>query len=127
MTEPKEPLKSGEKNENDPIIGAADLRSAGGIAPGYGLAGTAAQNPDYPAITFHRKEVQRTTGTDSRNALALQNADGELSEFQVVIYDRSYMAAALMLRQVREALEPIGMVLESAADGYEYEQNVMQS
>ena len=82
------------------------------------------QGPTYPAISYHRKDYRRAGGSDSRNPLAIQSADGEQSEFQIVIYDRVYTDAARLLRQVKTELETIGLTLESVADGYEFEQNV---
>ncbi|WP_252180226.1 hypothetical protein [Endozoicomonas sp. 4G] len=83
------------------------------------------QNPEYPAITYHRLNYEIKSDQWSLNPLQLRNANGPRSLFQVVIYAHPYTLCAKLLREVKAALETVpGMQLDSVQDGYEFEQSI---
>lgn len=95
------------------------------VLPGQAWPVILPQNPDYPAITYHRRDYEVKAEQWSLNPLMLRNADGPRSLFQVVIYATPYTLCATLLRQVKAALETVpGLILDSVRDGYEFEQDV---
>ena len=83
------------------------------------------RTPDYPAVTYHRRDYEIKNDQWSMNPLYLASVEGSRSLFQVVIYAPTYTECAHLLREVKTALEAVpGMILDSINDGYEWKQEV---